>query len=455
MQKLKPLLLSLLAVTATAAEAQAAAPVTDPVALLQAFVRTRTVNPPGNETALTGPLAEQLRAAGVEVELTGATPERQNLIARIRGTTDAKPWLFLAHVDTVLANPAEWRVDPFAGAISDGVLWGRGALDDKGMAAALAAALMRLAAEPRPRRGVIAVFAADEETGSKNGIEWLLARRPELADVAGVINEGGFAILDEKGPAPKTYYVSVGEKGVAWIRLTATGTPGHGSVRWGNNANDKLLRALGRIVDWPHPISNQGPLGEFAMAELAKRGKPARSVEVALRNHPLGKVVERDPKARSTLSNTCNVTVLKAGEKPNVIPAASEAIVDCRVVPGVTPERFLVDARLRIADPDVKVELVTQSTPTLSPWRTPLFKALGETARGIDGASLVVPVLAAGATDSRFWREKGVVAYGIVPIPVPGELVLGMHGVDERVPVAGIREGADFLTALLRKLTSE
>lgn len=452
---LKPLLPCLLVAAMAAAEARAETPDTDPVALLQTFVRTPTVNPPGNETALTAPLAERLRAAGVEVELAGVSPERQNLIARIRGTTDAKPWLFLAHVDTVFANAAEWRVAPFAAAISDGVLWGRGALDDKGMAAALASALMRLAAEPRPKRGVIAVFAADEETGSKNGIEWLLAQRPELTAVAGVINEGGFAILDGQGPAPKTYYVSVGEKGVAWMRLTATGTPGHGSVRWGNNANEKLLRALERIVSWPHPVGNDGPLGEFAMAELAKQGKPARTVEVALKQHPLGKVVASDPKARSTLSNTCNVTVLKAGEKPNVIPATSEAVVDCRVVPGTTPARFAVDARLRIADPDVTVELITESTPTLSPWRTPLFTALGETAREIDRGSLVVPVLAAGATDSRFWRERGVVAYGIVPIPVTADLVQGMHGVNERVPVASVREGADFLTALLRRLTAQ
>lgn len=454
MRILRPMALSLLALLA-GTEARAESPDCDPVALLQTFIRARTVNPPGNETVLTGPLAERLHAAGVEVELAGVAPERQNLIARIRGTTDAKPWLFLAHVDTVLANPAEWRVDPFAAAVSDGVLWGRGAIDDKGMAAALATALIRLAAEPRPKRGVIAVFAVDEETGSKNGIEWLLAQRPELFDVAGVVNEGGFTILDAQGPAPKTYYVSVGEKGVAWLRLTATGTPGHGSVRWGNNANEKLLRALERIVSWPHPVSNSGPLGEFAMAELAKQGKPARTVELALSRHPLGKVVASDPQARSTLSDTCNVTVLKAGEKPNVIPATSEAVVDCRVIPGMTPERFAADARVRIADPDVKVELMTESTPTLSPWRTPLFTALGETARRLDGGSLVVPVLAAGATDSRFWREKGVVAYGIVPLPLPGDFVQGMHGVNERVPVASVREGADFLTALLRKLTAE
>jgi acetylornithine deacetylase/succinyl-diaminopimelate desuccinylase-like protein len=433
----------------------AVAPATDAVSLLTTFVQTRTVNPPGGESALTEPLARRLAEGGVEVELLGATPGRKNLIARIPGTSGAKPWLVLAHVDTVLADPKDWRVDPFAATVSGGVMWGRGTLDDKGMAAALASALLRLAARPeKPAVGIIAVFAVDEETGSSQGIEWLLNERPALYDVQGVLNEGGFVLLEPGGPAPKTYYVSVGEKGVAWMKLTATGTPGHGSIRWGDNANETLVGALEKVLAWPHPRSAKGPMFTWALEEQMKAGKVFRSAESALMNHPLGKQIERDPKLKSTLSDTCNVTVLKAGEKPNVIPAESSAVLDCRVVPGQTPEAFRAALERRVANPKVKVELLTQSTPSESPWRTPFFAALTATAQELDAKALVVPVLAAGATDSRFWRERGVPAYGIVPIPVPPDYVQGMHGKDERVPVAGVVEAGEFLTRLLTTLAS-
>jgi acetylornithine deacetylase/succinyl-diaminopimelate desuccinylase-like protein len=375
---------------------------------------------------------------------------------RLPGATKANPWLFLAHVDTVFADPDEWQVDPFAAKISDGVVWGRGALDDKGMAAALTSALLRLAeAKEKPRRGIIAVFAADEETGSAQGVEWLLKQHPELTQVAGVVNEGGFTLLDDEGPAPKTYYVSVGEKGIAWLKLTATGTPGHGSIKWGNNANEALIRALHSIATWEHPQSAAGPLGQFAMADLRRHRTSARSVAEALKKHPLGKQVERDPGLRSSLSNTCNVTVLRGGEKTNVIPAQAEAMVDCRVIPGTTPEQFLAQVQQRIADDNIRVELLSHSNPTLSDWHTPAFATLTETALKLDSAAMVVPTLASGATDSRFWRERGINAYGIVPIPVPKEAVQGMHGIDERVPVAGVREAADFLTALMRSLANQ
>lgn len=426
----------------------------DPVQLLREFIRTPTPNPPGNESALTAPLAERFRQAGMAVELTGPEPARQSLIVRIGGTITAKPWLVLAHVDTVAANPTEWSVDPYAAAITEGLVWGRGALDDKGMAAALAAALLRLHRAPqRPQVPIVAIFAADEEAGSKQGIEWILATRPELFDVQGVLNEGGFTYLDPSGPAPKTYYVSVGEKGVAWIRIRVHGTPGHGSIKWGDNANEKLAALLLKVTQWKHAASTQHPAAQFAMIDLRGKGLRPRSTTEALAMHPLGRKFKSDPAFRSTLSNTCNVTVLKAGEKPNVIPGAAEAVLDCRLVPGETPVRFLDKLRQLGAGFDAEFSLIFESEPNVSAWQTRFFAALQRAARAIDPQSLVVPVLASGATDSRFWRLRDIPAYGIVPIPIEPAMVRGMHGVDERVPIASVEEATRFLELLLAELS--
>ncbi len=424
----------------------------DPVLLLQELIRIQTVNPPGNETSLTRPLADLFRANGLDVELVGPRADRKSLLVKIPGRTSGKPWLALAHIDTVHAEAEAWRHPPFAGLITDGNVWGRGALDDKGMAAALAVALIRLhKAGTPPRVPIIALFAADEEAGSREGIEWLLQQRPELYEVEGVLNEGGFTLIDAQGPAKRTYYVSVGEKGVAWLRLTAEGKPGHGSIRWGDNANEKLIGALNRVLSMKHAEALNSPTGQFAMADLRRRGKTARSVREALRKHALGKQVDRDPTLQSSLTNTCNLTVLKAGEKHNVIPSSSEALVDCRLIPGHTPERFAAAVRRRVGA-DVKVELAFSATATESPWETPFFAALRDAASERDANALVVPVLSAGATDSRFWRQRGIPAYGIVPIPVTPGQVAGMHGVDEHVSAEGVRDAADFLTATLRRL---
>ncbi len=419
---------------------------TDPVTVLQALIQTPTVNPPGNESALTVPLFELFKKASMKAELVGASKERLNLVVRIPGRTNAKPILVLAHIDTVLADANEWEVAPFAGKISEGIIWGRGALDNKGMAAALVSALLHLhTLGEKPDVGITAVFTVDEETGSALGIEWLFKNRPDIFDVSFVINEGGFVLTDPAGPAKKTYYVSVGEKGIAWLRLKATGTPGHGSIRWGDNANEKLRDAVQKITSWHHPRIATTPMGQFAMADLRKKGQKARSVKEALARHPIGQVIESDPKL--ALRHAAEAL---GGAKPNVIPASAEATIDCRVAPGTTPEEFLTDVKKRISGTGVEVELIARSNPNLSEWQTPIFNAIERAAHRIDEDAMVVPVLAAGATDSRFFRYRGVPSYGIVPIPVPPPFVQGMHGVNERVPVAGVREAETFFLYFLR-----
>ncbi len=419
------------------------------VTLLQELVRLNTSNPPGNESAVSRHLAELFESEGIATELTGVTADRQNLIVTIPGRHDTKPWLLLSHLDTVPADSDTWQHDPYAGTITGGMLWGRGALDDKGMVAAIAAALIELhRSGQQPEIPIVAVFAADEETGGSQGLQWLLQKRPELLDVRGVLNEGGFALVDDEGPARRTYYVSVGEKGAAWLEVRTEGTPGHGSVRWGDNANDKLIAALRGILEWHHNPLRESPMGQFAMSDLNRRGHGARSVTEALQRHPLGRQIERDPSLHSSLRNTCNLTVLDAGAKPNVIPGESRAMVDCRIVPGQTTRAFLRQAQRR-AGREATVEMVFASEPNVSNWVTPFFQAIEKAAHTAEPGSMVVPVLAAGATDSRFWREKGVPAYGIVPIPITPELVQGMHGVDERVPVEGVLEAADFIANLL------
>ena len=405
--------------------------------LLQRLIRFDTVNPPGNEEPAQLYLKDLLEAAGFACELLSDVPGRPNLIARLAGTSDGPTLTLLSHVDTVLANPAEWSVDPWSGELRDGCVWGRGALDMKSQLAAEVAAALALAEEGwRPAAGELkVVVTADEEAGATHGAKWLCERVPDRVRSDFVLNEGGGAAFDYEG---RSYHgVCVAEKGVFRFTVATTGRAGHASIpRIGDNALTKLAPLLEAMRErqpgydlTPEPVAFFEALGVRHDGDLGAALRQVEAVEprIALLTEPI-------------LGVTLTPTMIHASEKINVIPSRAELRVDCRVPPGLGADH----ARARIEEvlgPDgYELTFDEQVIGNRSAIDTPLMRHIGEWLAGEDPGAALAPTVLPGFTDSRWFREAfpECVAYGFMPqrqmdLFESSPLV---HGADERIPVA-------------------
>ncbi|MCD6727956.1 MAG: M20/M25/M40 family metallo-hydrolase [Solirubrobacteraceae bacterium] len=409
------------------------------VALLGRLVRHHTVNPPGNERPLQEELVRLLGDCGFEIVLTGQTPERPNLVARLRGSAPGPTLGLLSHVDTVLADPADWSHDPWCGEVIDGELWGRGALDMKSQTAAEVAAAVALARSGwRPARGDLLVIAVvDEETGGSAGARWLCETHPELVRCDWLINEGAGALIPYEGR--RLHGVCVAEKGVFRFRLTTSGSAGHASnPRTSDNALVKLAPLLASLGN-----GAVGPdLTEPAAALLRELGVPAE-------RDPDGAVAalrERDPVLATFVEPMLGVTfaptMVEGSQKINVVPARATLGVDCRVPPGAGEP--LVRSRLaELLGPDgYELEFTDRVVGNGSPADTPLMDAIRGWMAREDPDARVVPVMLPAFTDSRTFRETfpDCVAYGFFPMTHSTlyETWPLMHGADERVDVRDV-----------------
>ena len=419
------------------------------VEVLRGYLRTDTMNPPGNERRGADYLAAILKREGIPYEIVESAPGRGNVIAELKaegGHGEEKPLCLLSHIDTVTADATHWKSGraPLSGDLDEhGVIWGRGALDMKGMGALELMTMVLLKRLHVPlKRSVFLLAVADEENGG-SGMQFVTEERWGDIGCSHVLNEGGMGVKDLFVKGQTAYAISVGEKGVLWLKMTAHGTPGHGSTPMPGRAPDRLLRAISRLRS-RHEEATIHP----ALYDLAARvGDDAGGVSgfvlerpALLRTFALGKLLESD-EARATLMNTVNVTGFEGRRTPNVVPSEVSAILDCRMLPGVRPVDLFVRLRDIVDDPDVTFEVLGLSNPTESPWQDPFFDALVR--ESVDGRPGVVagPALSPGTTDSRFLREKGVRAYGLVPFAVTREELNGFHGNDERVSVENVRNG--------------
>jgi acetylornithine deacetylase/succinyl-diaminopimelate desuccinylase-like protein len=415
--------------------------VEETVAVLQRLVRINTVNPPGNERPAQEYLAALLEPAGFEVDLVGPDPERPNLVARLRGRTDGPVLGLLSHVDTVVADPAGWRHDPWSGALADGCVWGRGALDMKSQTAAEVMAAISLVREGwRPERGDLLVISVSDEEVDGTGAEWLTAERPDLARCDYLINEGAgesIAIGDQR-----FHTVAVGEKGVFRFTLTTTGAAGHASMpAIADNALLKLaplLEALGeRRPGW-----DVTPPALDLMAELGLDGDPAAAVAALAEHGP-----EFAPDLEAMMRVTLAPTMVDAAEQMNIIPAAARLHVDCRVPPGMEEPAVLARVREVLGDDGYEIEFTERVVGNASPPRTPLLDALnGWLERSAPGMRCL-PTISVGYSDSRAFRDAfpECVAYGFFPhrnmsLDLLGELA---HGRDERIDVRDLALAVD------------
>ena len=396
---------------------------TDAVALLQEYVRIDTSNPPGDTRKTADFLESILKRDGVPVTRYESQPGKAILVARLKGSGSAKPILLLHHMDVVPADRSRWKLDPFAATIQDGELWGRGSMDMKGLGVAHLLAFLTLKRQNVPlTRDVILMAVPDEEVGGQLGARWMIEHHFADLDPEYVLDEGGFGSEDLFSAGKLVFGISVAEKQIAWMKVRAEGVAGHGSQPHDQNPNDRLVRALTRLLSEPIPArpnpvltAMKANVGTFAQNKFTN----------AIQN------------------STIALTTLDAGvgdpKKVNVIPSAAEAQIDCRLLPGTDAKQWVEDIKTRLGDPSLKVEAFYLSDPSVvSAPESPMFKALEGAIRKHYPSAIVTPMLVPYGTDSNAFRAKGAKSYGVFPAILSAEIVASMHGDAERVPVAGL-----------------
>lgn len=422
------------------------------------YLKIDTTNPPGNETRAANFFAELCKREGIEHQVFEPVPGRGTLWARLKGSGSQRPVILLNHTDVVPHSPEFWSVPAFSGQIKDGFIYGRGAQDMKSVGLAQFMVMVALKRAKVPlKRDVIFLATADEEAGGLHGAGWFAKHRPELLGKAEFLfNEGGSNMVDQSG---KVLAVGVGpsEKTPAWLRLTATGEPGHGSIPRPNSAVNRLLRALNRLLDYS-PAVQLTPVVEQsfkAMAPLLPPDLAAKysNLREAIKDPAFARRLEFDPGAKALTRNTISVTMLSGSNKVNVIPPVATAEIDTRLVPGEKLDRWIAELREVIKDDSIKIETVLAFEANASPIDSDLVKAVADVVqRRYPGAIITHPVLA-GFTDSHYFRALGIHSYGFSPFVAPGrELGGGFHGNDERIGQKAFADGVKFYYDVIERL---
>jgi acetylornithine deacetylase/succinyl-diaminopimelate desuccinylase-like protein len=424
------------------------------VQLCSELIRFESVNTGDPDTIGNGEaqaaryIQQKLEEVGYETFYVESVPGRGNVVCRLEGADRARGSLLIhGHVDVVPAQAQEWTVDPFSGAVQDGFVWGRGAVDMKDMLAMMVAVAREFKRSGDvPPRDLIFAFVSDEEAGGTFGAQWLVDFYPELfADATEAISEvGGFSItLDD---ARRAYLVAAAEKGVAWAHLTATGRAGHGSMMNDDNAVLRIANAVARLGNHEFPLTMTATVRSFLDKIHELTGLEFPDDDLA------GSVAKIGPVSRiigATLRNTATPTMLKAGYKANVIPSSAEATVDCRVLPG--SEEHFREQIAEIVGEGIEITWTWQP-PLEVPFEGALVEAMKDALVAEDPGSHPVPYMLSGGTDNKAFARLGIAGYGFSPLKLPAELDFSslFHGVDERVPVEALKFGTRVLQRLLR-----
>jgi acetylornithine deacetylase/succinyl-diaminopimelate desuccinylase-like protein len=421
------------------------------VELCRELIRIDTTNAGDNagpgERSAAEYVAGKLAEVGLEPRIYESAPGRASVVARVEGTDPGRDALLLhGHLDVVPAEASDWRLPPFAGEISDGCVWGRGAVDMKDMDAMILAAVRRRLREGRrPPRDLVLAFLADEEAGGTYGARWLVENHPEeFEGCTEAIGEvGGFSLA--VGPQ-RFYLIETAEKGMGWMRLTASGTAGHGSMVHPDNAVTELSEALARLGRHEFPVRLTKTVRSFleqvseALGEEFDPDDPERMVAAL---GPVSRMIG------ATLRNTLNPTRMDAGYKVNVIPQTATAEVDGRFLPGHEEEFFAdIDALL---GPNVTREFINHDIALETDFEGALVSAMSDALRAEDPAARPVPYCLSGGTDAKHFSRLGIRCFGFAPLRLPPDLDFSalFHGIDERVPVDGLRFGVRVLDRFL------
>jgi len=401
-------------------------------------------------------VVRQLEEVGYQTtQVESGAPGRANVFARLKGADSSRGALLMhGHLDVVPAEPADWSVHPFSGAVKDGYLWGRGAVDMKDMVGMMIAVARQFKVENTvPPRDIVFAFLADEEAGGKYGSHWLVEHRPELFEgcTEAVGEVGGFSLTVARpdGSDRRLYLLETAEKGIAWMRLRATANAGHGSFLHSDNAVTKVAEAVAKLGNHTFPL---------VMTDSVRQFLDVVSEETGLDFDPDspdldGSLAKLGPISRivgATLRDTANPTMLQAGYKANVIPASAEAVVDCRVLPGrlAAFEREVDE----LIGPDIQREWVANLEPYETTFDGELVDAMNDALMAQDPDARMVPYMLSGGTDAKAFAKLGMRCFGFAPLRLPPELDFAalFHGVDERVPVDALKFGVRVLDHFLR-----
>jgi len=390
-----------------------------------------------------------------------SSPQRCNMVARLKGDGSLPPLLLYNHLDVVPAEPSHWTHPPFSGDVADGCVWGRGALDMKSIAVMQLLTMLILKREGIPlHRDVILAATADEEIDSDVGAEWLVKHHPDLVRAEYGLSEMGGQTVHIEGK--RFYPIMTAEKGTCWLRVRATGRPGHGSVPHSDNAVVHLARAVDRIAARPLSLRIT-PTAAGCIQRIAHTVGGATGLllsatlnpllhDAALRALPDRSLAES---LHAILHNTASPTMLRAGRKVNVIPSDAEVWLDGRIVPGCDVDVFLAEVRSRLGEAfEITIEHV--SPPLESSAETPLFKAIEQHLNAVEPDATVMPYMAAGASDAKLFAQLGIQCYGFAPMLIePGEAYDGLiHGHDERITLKALAFGVRLLAQTVRDFCS-
>ena len=423
------------------------------IRICQELIRIPSVNygeGKGDEAEVARYVVKLLSEVGIESKVYESAPGRCNVIARIKGSDPSKAGLVVhGHLDVVPANAADWSVDPFSAEIKDGFIWGRGAVDMKNMDAMILATVRDWARTGyTPQRDIVLAFFADEEAGSILGSHYMVKNHPEVfAGCTEAVSEvGGFSVT--VGGGKRLYMIETAEKGIHWMKLTASGRAGHGSVMNNENALTRLTAAVAKIgtYEWPQRYSKT--VKALFKRVATETGKPYDENDLRPLLEEVGSAARM---IGATLQNTANPTMLEAGYKANVIPGSASAVIDGRFIPGFEDE--LNDTIKSLIGEHITVETITRDKSLEVPFEGDLVDAMCSALIKEDPDAIPVPYLMSGGTDNKALADLGIIGYGFSPLKLDSDFdfMAMFHGVDERVPIEGLTFGARVLKDFLER----
>ncbi|MFT6956702.1 MAG: acetylornithine deacetylase/succinyl-diaminopimelate desuccinylase-like protein [Halieaceae bacterium] len=421
---------------------------------LQSYIEVDTVNPPGNESRGVHYLAGILDAAGIDYETAESAPGRGNIWARLEGG-DEPALILLHHIDVVPASREFWATDPLKAEIRDGKLYGRGTLDTKGLGIAHLEAFLALhISGAKLKRDVIFMATADEEAGGKYGAGWIVDNRPEAFAGAGfLLNEGG---MGKMAQGYISFGIEVAQKRPYWLRLTASGVPGHGSRPLPESATSRLIAALARLQAAPFEPRIVAPVRSMFQA-MSPHAEPEwqdalLNIDETIKDPQLlAKMQATLPGLHSLTRNTCSLTMLSGSQKINIVPPTAIAELDCRILPDQDAPEFLEQITRIVNDEHIAIEKILLFGAAISSSDTRLFRDIEEVTARYHPQAGILPSVVGGFTDSHFFRDLGITSYGYAPFVLEPETAATFHGNNEHIPIDTFEQGVQMMIEIVSK----
>jgi acetylornithine deacetylase/succinyl-diaminopimelate desuccinylase-like protein len=424
--------------------------------LLSRYLRLDTSNPPGNEYLAANFFADIFSGENIPYKLYEPAAGRVSIRAELKGSGKMAPLILLHHTDVIAADRNEWSFDPFGGEIIDGYICGRGALDTKSLGIMQLLSFLEIKRKGLPPgRDLIFLATADEESGADRGVEYLLREHAGEFSASLVLNEGSY-IVEGIVPERLLAMISPGEKGPCWMRLKRRGLPGHGSTPHGLNPLERLSEAVNRLIE-----HKSEPRVTPIVAEYFRRMSQAWDFLNPYmedgRDETLLRIVEENglisaPQINAMLRNTVSLNSLHSGNKVNVIPSYAEAEVDTRLLPGQDMDDWIIFVKKQLADDEIQIEFIMKGEGNASDTDTHEYTTIEKTLLEHYPGAIAAPYLMLGTTDSRFFREKGVISYGFCPAVIPAEHLKSIHGTDEKIGLESMLKGVEVYKDIVTRL---